>query len=135
MRPFGRNCGLEQHPVVLVEEGGERHVLPREIDETPLDDPDTGEKSGYLMPEPENDESFSFTDAPEDYPEEWVDTARNGALRLRSDRRPYAAQELTIGRHHRHDWTPNAASSFPTTIRVSMMQAGRNGHNDNGPGS
>jgi hypothetical protein len=96
MRPFGRNCGLEQHPVVLVEEGGERHVLPREIDETPLDDPDTGEKSGYLMPEPENDESFWFTDAPEDYPEEWVDTARNGALRLRSDRRPYAAQELTI---------------------------------------
>jgi Lhr-like helicase len=93
---FCRNCGQEHHPVVLVEEGGVRHVLPRDIDETPLDDPDSGEKPGYLMPEPESDPSFSFTGAPEDYPEEWVDTARNGTSRLRSDRRPYAAQGLTI---------------------------------------
>ena len=38
------------------------------------------------MPEPENDPSFLFTGAPEDYPEEWVDTAANGSLRLRSER-------------------------------------------------
>ena len=93
---FCRNCGQEHHPVVLVEEGGIRRVLPRDIDETPLDDPDSGEKPGYLMPEPENDPSFSFTGAAEDYPDEWVETPRNGALRLRRERRPYAAQELTI---------------------------------------
>jgi hypothetical protein len=51
---FCRNCGQEHHPVVLVEEGGIRRVLPRDIDETPLDDPDSAEKPGYLMPEPEN---------------------------------------------------------------------------------
>ena len=93
---FCRNCGQEHHPVVLVEEGGVRRVLPRDIDETPLDDPDSGEYPGYLMPEPDNDANFSFTGAPEDYPEEWVEAARNGTLRLRADRRPYAAQGLTV---------------------------------------
>jgi DEAD/DEAH box helicase len=91
---FCRNCGQEHHPVNLVEEGGVRRVLPRDIDETALDDPDAGAKPGYLMPEPEDD--FLFTGAPEDYPEEWVEAARNGALRLRSDRRAYAAQALTV---------------------------------------
>ena len=93
---FCRNCGQEHHPVVIVEEAGMRRVLPRDIDETPLDEPDSDEKPGYLMPEPENDPSFTFAGAPEDYPEEWTDTARNGTLRLRSDRRPYAAQEFTV---------------------------------------
>jgi hypothetical protein len=112
---FCRNCGQEHHPVVLVEEGGERRVLPRDIDETPLDDPDSGEKPGYLMPEPENDESFSFTGAPEDYPDEWVDTARDGKLRLRSDRRPYAAQGLTV----------DAAGTIGTTGRQAWFLPGK----------
>jgi hypothetical protein len=91
---FCRSCGQEHHPVNLVEEGGVRRVLPRDIDETPLDDPDAGAKPGYLMPEPEDD--FLFTGAPEDYPEEWVEATRNGTPRLRSDRRPYAAQAFTV---------------------------------------
>jgi Lhr-like helicase len=94
---FCRNCGQEHHPVILVgDDEGTRRVLPRDIDETPLDDPDLAEKPGYLMPEPENDETYSFTGAPEDYPEEWIETARNGSIRLRSARRPYAAKELTV---------------------------------------
>lgn len=93
---FCRNCGQEHHPVVLVEEGGIRRVLPRDIDETPLDDAASSDKPGYLMPEPENDNEFSFTGAVEDYPEEWLDSDRNGSIRLRSDRRPYAAQQLTV---------------------------------------
>jgi hypothetical protein len=60
---FCRNCGQEHHPVVITEEAGMRRVLPRDIDETPLDDPDSAEKPGYLMPEPENDEAYSFTGA------------------------------------------------------------------------
>ena len=36
------------------------------------------------MPEPENDADFTFTGAPEDYPEEWMEAARSGTLRLRS---------------------------------------------------
>ena len=41
-------------------------MLPRDIDETPLDDPDSGEKPGYLMPEPQNDDDFSFAGAVDD---------------------------------------------------------------------
>ena len=107
---FCRNCGQEHHPVVLVEEGGIKRVLPRDIDETPLDDPDSAERPGYLMPEPENDDDYSFTGAPADYPEEWLDSGRDGSIRLRSDRRPYAAQGLvvdadgTVGTTGRRAW-------------------------------
>jgi len=112
---FCRNCGQEHHPVVLVEEGGVRRVLPRDIDETPLDDPDSGENPGYLMPEPDNDANFSFTGAPEDYPEEWVEATRNGTLRLRADRRAYAAQGLTI----------DAAGTVGTTGRRAWFLPGK----------
>jgi Lhr-like helicase len=93
---FCRNCGQEHHPVVLVEEGGVKRILPRDIDETPLDDAAASDKPGYLMPEPENDEDYSFTGAAEDYPEDWLDSGRDGSIRLRGDRRPYAAQQLTV---------------------------------------
>jgi hypothetical protein len=53
----------------------------------------------YLMPEPENDDDYSFTGALTDYPEEWLELSRDGSTRLRSNRRPHAAQELII------DWT------------------------------
>ena len=59
--------------------------------------------------------SFSFTGAPEDYPEEWVEAARNGALRLRSDRRPYAAQALTV----------DAAGTIGTTGRRAWFLPGK----------
>ena len=107
---FCRNCGQDHHPVVLVEEGGVRRVLPRDIDETPLDDAASSDKPGYLMLEPENDDEYSFTGAPEDYPEEWLDLGRDGTIRLRSDRRRYAAQQLivdvdgTIGAVGRRAW-------------------------------
>jgi hypothetical protein len=99
--------------VNLVEECGVRRVLPRDIDETPLDDPDAGAKPGYLMPEPEDD--FLFTGAPEDYPEEWVEATRSGTLRLRSDRRPYAAQALTV----------DAAGTIGTTGRRTWFLPGK----------
>jgi hypothetical protein len=93
---FCRSCGQEHHPVSLVDQSGTRRALPRDIDETPLDDPGAGEQSGYLMLEPENDDEFSFTGAPENFPEEWIETARDGSVRLRKDRRPYTPQRLTI---------------------------------------
>jgi Lhr-like helicase len=93
---FCRNCGQEHHPVILEEKGGMRHVLPRDIDETPIEDDDGGQNSGYLMPEPENDPDYAFTGAIEDYPEDWVEVPRNGTPRLRRERRPYAAQELAV---------------------------------------
>ena len=65
-------------------------------------------KPGYLMPEPEDDADLSFTGAPEDYPEEWIETGPRGSIRLRSDRRRLAPRELTVdaGWSRRHDRTP-----------------------------
>lgn len=93
---FCRNCGQEHHPVVMAEGGGVMRILPRDVDETPLDDSGAVEKPGYLMPEPQNDDEYSFGGAPEDYPEEWLDSNGNGSIRLRSDRRVYAAQSLVV---------------------------------------
>jgi hypothetical protein len=42
---FCRNCGPEDHPIVLVEEGGPTRMLPRPIDETPIDP--TGQAAGF----------------------------------------------------------------------------------------
>lgn len=92
---FCRNCGQEHHPVVLVNDAGVRRALPRSIDETPLDDPDVDEEAGYLMPEPENDPRFTFTGAPEDYPEEWTEPAGEG-LRLRANRRKQAPRLIRV---------------------------------------
>ena len=75
---FCRNCGQEHHPVVVSAEGGVPRVLPRDIDETPLDDPDAAERPGYLMPEPENDTEFTFSGELDDFPEDWLEADRSG---------------------------------------------------------
>jgi Lhr-like helicase len=93
---FCRNCGQEHHPVVLAQDGGAPRVLPRPIDETPLDETEEGEQAGYLMPEPEGDADYAFTGALEDYPEEWLETGPKGSIRLRSNRRRFAPREITV---------------------------------------
>ena len=93
---FCRNCGQEYHPVVLTVEDGAHCVLPRDIDDTPLDDPDGAERPGYLMPEPENDSDFTFNGELEDFPEDWLELDRGGAPRLRRDRKKYVPEPLTV---------------------------------------
>ena len=114
---FCRNCGQEHHPVILTNEDGTKLVLPRDIDETPLDDPDSAEIPGYLMPEPENDEDYSFGGAPDDYPEDWLEPARDGTLRLRSDRRRYAARDYVIDADGRVGTTGRRAWLMPGKFR------------------
>lgn len=92
---FCRNCGQEYHPVVLVDDEGTLRAIPRAMDETPLDDPDSDEEAGYLMPEPMNDPEYDFRGAIEDYPDDWIETGPNG-IRLRSDRRKFALRSITI---------------------------------------
>lgn len=58
---FCRSCGQEYHPVTLTNENRKDIFIPRAIDETPLDEEDLEDLSGYLMPEPENDPDFLFT--------------------------------------------------------------------------
>lgn len=93
---FCRNCGQEYHPVVLAVEDGVHRVLPRDIDDTPLDDPDSVERPGYLMPEPENDAEFKFEGELEDFPEDWLELDRGGAPRLRRERKAYVPESLTV---------------------------------------
>jgi hypothetical protein len=78
---FCRNCGQEYHPVVLAIEDSVHRVLSRDLDDTPLDDPDRAERSGYLMPEPENDAEFAFKGELEDFPEDWVQHLSGSARR------------------------------------------------------
>lgn len=92
---FCRNCGQEYHPVVLVDDEGTLRAIPRAIDETPLDEPDSNEEAGYLMPEPVNDPDYDFRGDIEDYPEDWIETGPSGT-RLRSDRRKFALRSITI---------------------------------------
>ena len=93
---FCRNCGQEYHPVVLAVEDGIHRVLPRDIDDTPLDDPDSAERPGYLMPEPENDAEFTFKGELEDFPEDWLELDRGGAPRLRRDRKAYVPRPSVV---------------------------------------
>jgi Lhr-like helicase len=93
---FCRNCGREHHPVVLVQDNGMTRVLPRSIDETPLADPDEAQQPGYLMPEPQDDDDFTFTGTIEDYPEDWLEIGPAGALRLRANRRRSALRQITV---------------------------------------
>ena len=93
---FCRSCGQEHHPVTLLKDGGVNQVFPRPIDETPLEDAEDEEEAGYLMPEPQGDTDYGFTGAVGDYPEDWLETAPRGGTRLRSNRRRFAAREITV---------------------------------------
>ena len=79
-----------------MDDEGVRRAIPRSIDETPLEDADSDEEAGYLMPEPDNDTEYGFTGAPEDYPEEWVEPAPSGGVRLRSERRKFAPRSVNV---------------------------------------
>jgi Lhr-like helicase len=93
---FCRRCGHEIHPVTLVSEGGVEHALPRSIDDVPLDDEDSIQRAGYLVPLRDQDEEFRFTGSVEDYPEEWRETARGGIERLKTDKKKYELEQLTV---------------------------------------
>jgi hypothetical protein len=92
---FCRNCGQEYHPVTINNVQGQRQVLARSIDEAPIDDPETDDQAGYLMPEPD-EADFTFTGAPEDYPEDWVEATAAGQTRLKAKNRPRAAERMHV---------------------------------------
>jgi Lhr-like helicase len=96
---FCRNCGQEHHPVLLIDELGERRFEKREIDDVPDDEEDdtadSSEQWGFLMPEPV-DGAFSFTGADETYPEPWLESAPSGGLRLKSNYRKTKAELVAV---------------------------------------
>lgn len=91
---FCRSCGQEHHPVLRVIEGGSALFLPRQIDDVPAGEQDGAEMAGYLMPQPDGEDS-AFAGEPDDFPEDWVEQGANGS-RLRSNFRKLAPVQYEV---------------------------------------
>lgn len=91
---FCRECGHEVHVVTKVEDAGGLRLLPRNIDDTPMSDPD-GDVAGYLTPIGDQDPDYAFNGEAETYPEDWREE-RNGVERLRSSRKGRLPELVTV---------------------------------------
>ena len=91
---FCRECGHEVHVVTKTEDADGLRFLPRNIDDTPIADPD-GDIAGYLTPIGEDDPHYAFNGDPESYPEDWREE-RNGIERLRANRKSRLPELMTV---------------------------------------
>ena len=91
---FCRECGNEVHVVARTEDADGIRFLPRNIDDTPIDDQD-GDVAGYLTPTGDGDPDYAFTGEIETYPEDWREE-RNGVERLRSNRKSRMPEMMTV---------------------------------------
>lgn len=91
---FCRECGHEIHVVTKTHDNDGAIFLPRNIDDTPLEDQDC-DLAGYLTPTGENDPDYEFTGEVETYPEDWREE-RNGIERLRSNRKSRIPQMVFV---------------------------------------
>lgn len=91
---FCRECGHEVHVVTKSEDAEGLRFLPRNIDDTPIADPD-GDIAGYLTPVGGNDPDYAFTGEIETYPEDWREE-RNGVERLRANRKGRLPEQVTV---------------------------------------
>jgi Lhr-like helicase len=90
---FCRECGHEVHVVTKTDDDGVLFI-PRNIDDTPLDDQD-GDLAGYLTPIGDSDPDYAFTGEVETYPEDWREE-RNGIERIRANRKSRLPQMVTV---------------------------------------
>jgi Lhr-like helicase len=91
---FCRECGHEVHVVMKTEDAGGVLLLPRSIDDVPLDNQD-GDTAGYLIPMGDGDPDYAFTGEIETYPEDWREE-RNGIERLRANRKRRVPQMIKV---------------------------------------
>ena len=91
---FCRECGHEVHVVTKAEDANGILFLPRNIDDTPLEDQE-GDIAGYLTPTGNSDPDYAFTGETETYPEDWREE-RNGVERLRANRKHRVPQLVTV---------------------------------------
>jgi len=91
---FCRECGHEVHVVTKIEDAKGTLFLPRNIDDTPLDDQE-GEAAGYLIPTGDGDPDYVFTGEIESYPEDWREE-RDGIERLRANRKRRVPKMVTV---------------------------------------
>ncbi|MES0175391.1 DEAD/DEAH box helicase [Mesorhizobium sp. M0006] len=98
---FCRDCGHEFHVVAKSEDIDGIRFLPRNIDDTPLDE-EEGDTAGYLTPTGDGDPEYAFTGEIETYPEEWREE-RNGIERLRANRKRRSPQMVTMASDGRYN--------------------------------
>ncbi|MFN6952604.1 MAG: helicase-related protein, partial [Albidovulum sp.] len=91
---FCRECGHEVHVVTKSEDADGLRFLPRNIDDTPIPDPE-GDVAGYLTPIGGNDPDYAFTGEVETYPEDWREE-RNSVERLRANRKGRLPEQVTV---------------------------------------
>jgi hypothetical protein len=97
---FCRECGHEVHVVTKTENADGIQYLPRNIDDTPIEDPD-GDVAGYLTPTGDGDSEYAFTGDADTYPEDWREE-RAGIERLRSNRKSRLPQLVTVSADGRY---------------------------------
>ena len=105
---FCRNCGQEYHPVTY---NDQTHLFEkREIEDTPIDTESADNSDatwGFLMPEPaKGDPEFTFADKEADYPDNWLQQAKDGTSHLK----PYYRRR----RAQRHHVAPNGSIGTDT---------------------
>jgi DEAD/DEAH box helicase/MrfA Zn-binding domain/Helicase conserved C-terminal domain len=108
---FCRQCGHEVHVVTKSEDGDGTRFLPRNIDETPLEDED-GDVGGYLTPTGNGDADYAFNGDIESYPEDWR-LERNGVERLRPNRKKRVPQLMTLSSDGRNNPSGNSFWFIP----------------------
>ncbi|HWW82251.1 MAG TPA: DEAD/DEAH box helicase [Vicinamibacterales bacterium] len=108
---FCRSCGQEYHPVRLHQTAERIAILAREIDDMPARREDADgtehdgeedaahERLGFVTPigVATGTEALPFQGHVEDYPETWVEQAKNGELRLKKSYRSLEALRLEVG--------------------------------------
>src|SRR5690625_274702 len=94
---FCRECGQEYHVVTRTLQQERTVFLPRNIDETPLEDEEDLDQAGYLTPPAEGggDSEYRFDGSLESLPETWTEE-RNGILRPRANRKKRIPLEVTL---------------------------------------
>ena len=94
---FCRACGHEAHVVTRTTRSGEERFLPRNIDDTPIEDQDQDNVAGYLIPTASlDDKDYIFTGGLDTLPESWREEHR-GSERLRTNRKNQVPEQLTVG--------------------------------------
>jgi Lhr-like helicase len=91
---FCRECGHEVHVVTKAKNVDGIQFLPRDIDDTPLNEQE-GDIAGYLTRTSEGDPDYAFTGEIETFPEEWREE-RKGVERLRANRKHRVPEMVTV---------------------------------------
>lgn len=98
---FCRECGQEYHPVTLASDGDGDLVMPRSLDDRPIEDDraDEDARAGYLTPV-RDDADFQFTGELETFPDDWLEE-RSDRLRLKSNRKSQQPRKISVAANGR----------------------------------